>query len=71
MRVIRGYIFAFVFVFMIAEGLFAQHTMTSSPYSMFGLGEMASGLYGQNVSMAGVSIGMRDGKLINGENPAG
>lgn len=39
----------------------AQNTMTSSPYSMFGLGEMASGLYGQNTSMAGVTVGMREG----------
>ena len=49
----------------------AQNTMTSSPYSMFGLGEMASGLYGQNTSMAGVTVGMREGMLMNIENPAG
>ena len=45
--------------------------MTSSPYSMFVLGEMASGLYGQNTSMAGVTVGMREGMLMNIENPAG
>ena len=49
----------------------AQNAMTSSPYSMFGLGEMASGLYGQNTSMAGVTVGMREGMLMNIENPAG
>ena len=49
----------------------AQNTMTSSPYSMFGLGEMASGLYGQNTSVAGVTVGMREGMLMNIENPAG
>lgn len=38
---------------------------------MFGLGEMASGLYGQNTSMAGVTVGMREGILMNIENPAG
>ena len=43
----------------------AQNAMTSSPYSMFGLGEMASGLYGQNTSMAGVTVGMREGMLMN------
>ena len=48
-----------------------QVPMTSSPYSMFGLGEMASGLYGQNTSMAGVTVGMREGMLMNIENPAG
>lgn len=38
---------------------------------MFGLGEVASGLYGQNTSMAGVTVGMREGMLMNIENPAG
>ncbi|MDH6306905.1 hypothetical protein M2459_003468 [Parabacteroides sp. PF5-5] len=49
----------------------AQNTMTSSPYSMFGLGEMVSGLYGQNAAMGGVAYGMRQPMLINVENPAG
>ncbi|MCS3347957.1 hypothetical protein NXU84_14080 [Parabacteroides distasonis] len=40
---------------LMAASASAQNTMTSSPYSMFGLGEMASGLYGQNTSMAGVT----------------
>lgn len=49
----------------------AQNIMTSSPYSMFGLGEIATGLYGSNSAMGGVSTGMRDSWLINTENPAG
>lgn len=32
---------------------------------------MTSGLYGQNTSMAGVAVGMREGMLMNIENPAG
>ena len=33
---------------------------------------MASGLYGQNTSMAGaLTVGMREGMLMNIENPAG
>jgi hypothetical protein len=56
---------------LMAASASAQNTMTSSPYSMFGLGEMASGLYGQNTSMAGVTVGMREGILMNIENPAG
>ncbi len=56
---------------LMAASASAQNTMTSSPYSMFGLGEMASGLYGQNTSMAGVTVGMREGMLMNIENPAG
>ena len=49
---------------LMAASASAQNTMTSSPYSMFGLGEMASGLYGQNTSMAGVTVGMREGMLM-------
>lgn len=48
-----------------------QNVMTSSPYSMFGVGEMVTGLYGANAGMGGVSLGMRGGMLINTENPAG
>ena len=48
-----------------------QNVMTSSPYSMFGIGELESGLYGQNAAMGGVSYGMRNSTLINIENPAG
>lgn len=49
----------------------AQNIMTSSPYSMFGVGEIVTGLYGSNAAMGGVSTGMRNAWLINMENPAG
>lgn len=51
--------------------LIAQNLATSSPYSMFGLGEYAYGLHGQNSAMGGVAYGMRNVWLINTENPAG
>ena len=31
----------------------AQNIMTSSPYSMFGIGEIVTGLYGSNSAMGG------------------
>ena len=49
----------------------AQNIMTSSPYSMFGIGEIVTGLYGSNSAMGGVSTGIRNSWLINTENPAG
>lgn len=49
----------------------AQNTMTSSPYSMFGLGEISQGLSGQNVGMGGVSYGIRNPSFLNMDNPAG
>lgn len=48
----------------------AQNVMTSSPYSMFGIGEIASGLSGANAGMGNVSAGMRGKTLINANNPA-
>lgn len=48
-----------------------QNVMTSSPYSMFGIGELQNGLYGQNAGMGGVAYGMRNNVLMNIENPAG
>jgi hypothetical protein len=49
----------------------AQNVMTSSPYSMFGLGEMSNGIYGMNAGMAGAAYGMRGKILLNTDNPAG
>lgn len=49
----------------------AQNAMTASPYSMYGLGEMSTGIYGSNAGMGGVSYGMRGKALLNTDNPAG
>ena len=48
-----------------------QNSMTSSPYSMFGIGEITTGLNGANAGMGGVAIGTRDHEFINPTNPAG
>lgn len=63
--------YIFLFILLAVFPVKAQNVMTSSPYSMFGLGEISSGLYGQNAGMGGVSYGMRDASLINIDNPAG
>ena len=60
-----------IFLLLVVLKSQAQNVMTSSPYSMFGIGELESGLYGQNAAMGGVSYGMRNNTLINIENPAG
>mgnify|MGYP001050450721 FL=1 len=59
------------FLLLITLKTQAQNVMTSSPYSMFGIGELESGLYGQNAGMGGVAYGMRNNMLINIENPVG
>lgn len=52
-----NYILFFLLITFKAQ---AQNVMTSSPYSMFGIGELESGLYGQNAGMGGVAYGMRN-----------
>lgn len=66
MRAIR----IILFMLNIATYLSAQQA-TSSPYSMFGLGEYANGLHGQNSAMGGVAYGIQHPWVINTENPAG
>ena len=48
----------------------AQVSSTLSPYSQFGLGVMADQSQGFNRGMGGLAIGLRDGKLVNMQNPA-
>lgn len=69
MRAINyGWIFS---LFLLPFSGVAQNVMTSSPYSMFGVGEIMTGLHGANAGMGGVMIGMRGKMLINTDNPAG
>lgn len=44
--------------------------MTTSPYSMFGIGELETGVYGANAAMGGLSYGMRSKDFLNCDNPA-
>ena len=43
---------------------------TSSPYTMFGIGEIDLGNYGENSGMAGLGIGFRQENTLNSVNPA-
>ena len=56
---------------LVSSHLRGQNVMTSSPYSMFGIGELTTGSNGANAGMGNVSIGMRGKKLVNMDNPAG
>jgi hypothetical protein len=48
----------------------AQVSSTLSPYSQFGLGVMADQSQGFNRGMGGLAIGLRNGKMVNMQNPA-
>ena len=43
---------------------------TNSPYSQFGLGDLATMAVGQNKGMGGVGYGFRKGNEVNPLNPA-
>lgn len=43
---------------------------TSSPYSYFGIGDIASVGYGRNLALGGTGLGIRDPHLLNLKNPA-
>ncbi|HPB06104.1 MAG TPA: hypothetical protein PKX60_07685, partial [Prolixibacteraceae bacterium] len=43
---------------------------TSSPYSKFGIGDLASVAYGRNLALGGTGYGLRDRYFINLKNPA-
>ena len=48
----------------------AQVSNTMSPYSQFGLGVLAEQSQGFNSGMGGLAIGLRNGKMVNMQNPA-
>lgn len=48
----------------------AQVSNTLSPYSQFGLGVLADQSQGFNRGMGGLAIGLRNGKIVNMQNPA-
>jgi hypothetical protein len=48
----------------------AQVSSTLSPYSQFGLGVLSDQSQGFNRGMGGLAVGLRDGKIVNMQNPA-
>ncbi|MBQ8064074.1 MAG: hypothetical protein IJ200_00265 [Prevotella sp.] len=55
---------------VVATSSMAQVSSTVSPYSQYGLGVLAEQSQGFNRAMGGLSMGLRDGKLVNFQNPA-
>jgi len=67
MKVIK---YGIAFILCVASAS-AQNIMTSSPYSMYGIGESSDGHFGLSSAMAGTAFGVRENLRINTENPAG
>lgn len=70
MRATKGIFWAWALIFSSFFSTSRAQNMTSSPYSMFGIGTLETGTYGLNASMGGVAYGMRGGNLLNNDNPA-
>jgi len=63
------YILILILFALVPEQLLSQN-LTSSPYSIFGVGEISSKGTGMNQAMGGVGIGMKSGYSLNNINPA-
>ena len=63
------YILLTISVFFIFAGIQAQKN-TYSPYSRFGIGDVAKEGFGRNHAMGGIGFGLRDANHINYQNPA-
>ncbi len=69
MKRIKTIILITVFV-IINQGAVVSQNLTSSPYSIFGVGEINSKGNSLNASMGGVGIGLKSGIGLNNINPA-
>ena len=70
MRKIHSFYITILFLFLSLGSSFAQ-TNTFSPYSRFGLGDLANSNPGYSRGMGGVGIGFQNPNQINFLNPAG
>ncbi len=59
-----------LFAFVLVSTLATAQTITSSPYSRFGLGELQQSSSVVNIAMGGISNGLRLENVINTQNPA-
>ena len=63
-------IYSILAALLVTIGAAAQRSSTLSPYSQFGMGQLAEQSLGAGRGMAGLGYGMRSGRQINMMNPA-
>jgi hypothetical protein len=59
-----------VFILLISSLFLGAQNNTSSPYSVYGVGELASVGYGRNLAIGGTGFAVRDHNMLNLKNPA-
>lgn len=55
---------------LLAAPQYLDAQSTTSPYTLFGIGEVDMGNYGENAGMGGLGIGFRQSNTLNSANPA-
>ncbi len=68
-KIYRNLVVTFIVIFSITLPLLSQFN-TYSPYTRFGLGDLARQGVGQNLAMGGTGIAIHEGNRINYLNPA-
>ena len=58
-----------ILVMLLSVAAIGQNN-TTSPYSVFGIGELSSIAYGRNLALGGSGFGIRSSKYLNLKNPA-
>ena len=69
-RSMKKRIFSGLLLGFMSIAAMAQVSNTLSPYSQFGLGVLSEQSQGFNHGMSGLAIGIRNGKIVNVQNPA-
>jgi hypothetical protein len=69
-RQMKKRIFSLLLTGTLTLAVSAQVSNTLSPYSQFGMGVLSDQSQGFNRGMGGVAMGLRDGKIVNMQNPA-
>lgn len=64
------HLFYTLLLLIVALPVRSQTSASNSPYSRFGVGSLNEQSQGFNKAMSGLSLGWRDGKIINKQNPA-
>ena len=67
---IKNALFIFILMLLFLPGVQAQNS-TSSPFSIFGIGEIEVRDFGRTTAMGGVGIGYQSENFLNRRNPAG
>ena len=62
--------FLLIFILSLATGITFAQKRTFSPYSRYGIGELAKPGYARNIALGGSGIALQSSNYLNSMNPA-